>query len=95
VRQCTTHKSALQKAKHRETREVIIGGVLGSITHPEDVIAGLHNTDAELVGVGRTVALRCADLAGEYNDRLLGWVVASAQSAPGPRLFDSSMRQYQ
>jgi ATP-dependent DNA ligase len=46
------------KVKHRETREVIVGGVLGSITHPEVVIAGLYNTDAELTVVGRTVALK-------------------------------------
>jgi hypothetical protein len=32
--------------------------VLGSITHPEVVIAGLYNTEAELVVVGRTVALK-------------------------------------
>ena len=44
--------------KHRETREVVVGGVLGSITHPEVVIAGLYNAEAELVVVGRTVALK-------------------------------------
>jgi ATP-dependent DNA ligase len=46
------------KVKHRETREVIVGGVLGSITHPEVVIAGLYTTDGELVTIGRTVALK-------------------------------------
>jgi hypothetical protein len=42
--------------KHRDTREVIIGGVLGSITRPDVVIAGLYRGD-DLVVVGRTVAL--------------------------------------
>jgi ATP dependent DNA ligase domain len=51
-------RDAWVKVKHRETREVIVGGVLGSITHPEVVIAGLYNTGAELVVVGRTVALK-------------------------------------
>ena len=32
--------------------------MLGSITHPEVVIAGLYNADAELTVVGRTVALK-------------------------------------
>jgi hypothetical protein len=32
--------------------------VLGPITHPEVVIAGLYNADAELVVVGRTVPLK-------------------------------------
>jgi ATP-dependent DNA ligase len=51
-------RDAWVKVKHRETREVIVGGVLGTITHPEVVIAGLYTADAELVVVGRTVALK-------------------------------------
>ena len=47
-----------RKVKHRETREVVVGGVLGSISHPEVVIGGLYTTDGELVVVGRTVALK-------------------------------------
>ncbi|WP_432877234.1 hypothetical protein ACQPYH_28315 [Kribbella sp. CA-245084] len=44
--------------KHRETREVIVCGVLGSIDHPEVVIAGLYTADGELVNIGRTVPLK-------------------------------------
>ena len=51
-------RDAWVKVKHRETREVVVGGVLGSITHPEVVIAGLYNAEAELVVVGRTVPLK-------------------------------------
>ena len=51
-------RDAWVKVKHRETREVIVGGVLGSITHPDVVIAGLYNAEAELVVVGRTVPLK-------------------------------------
>jgi ATP-dependent DNA ligase len=53
------------KVKHRDTVEVIVGGVLGPIDHPEVVIAGRYH-DGELVQVGRTVALtnaQAADLA--------------------------------
>jgi hypothetical protein len=49
--------------KHREAREVIVGGVLGSITNPDVVIAGLYTTVGELVIVGRTVPLRPAQSA--------------------------------
>jgi ATP-dependent DNA ligase len=51
-------RDAWVKVKHRETREVIVGGVLGSITHPEVVIAGLYKAEAELVVVGRTAPLK-------------------------------------
>ena len=49
-------KSTQIKVKHRDTREVIIGGVLGPITRPDVVIAGLYR-DNDLVIVGRTVSL--------------------------------------
>jgi ATP-dependent DNA ligase len=50
------------KVKHRDTREVIIGGVLGPIVRPEVVIAGLyHGTD--LLIVGRTVPLTARQAA--------------------------------
>ena len=42
--------------KHRATREFLIGGVIGPITRPEVVIAGLYRGD-DLVIVGRTVPL--------------------------------------
>ena len=48
--------------KHRATREFVIGGVLGPITRPEVVIAGLDRGDA-LVIVGRPVPLSPAQSA--------------------------------
>lgn len=42
---------------------MVVGGVLGPITRPEVVIAGLHNADGELVIVGRTVPLKPAQSA--------------------------------
>lgn len=51
-------RDAWLKVKHRETREVVVGGVLGSIAHPEVVIAGLYAAGGELVVVGRTVPLK-------------------------------------
>ena len=44
--------------KDPETREVIVGGVLGPITHPDVVIAGVYTADGELVNIGRTVPLK-------------------------------------
>ncbi|MEV0291865.1 hypothetical protein AB0H36_47775 [Kribbella sp. NPDC050820] len=49
--------------KHRETREVIVCGVLGTIRRPDVIIAGLHNTDGDLVVIGRTVPLKPAQSA--------------------------------
>ncbi|GAA3144598.1 hypothetical protein GCM10010530_75290 [Kribbella aluminosa] len=51
-------RDAWVKVKHRETREVIVGGVLGPISHPDVVIAGLYTGEGELVVVGRTVPLK-------------------------------------
>jgi hypothetical protein len=48
-------KGPRRKVKHRETREVIVGGVLGSITRPEVVIARLYDADGLLAVIGRTV----------------------------------------
>lgn len=42
------------KIRHRDTRDVVIGGVLGSITRPDIVIAGQYDPAGELVIVGRT-----------------------------------------
>ena len=50
------------KVKHRATREFLIGGVIGPITRPEVVIAGLYRGD-DLVIVGRTVPLSPAQSA--------------------------------
>jgi ATP-dependent DNA ligase len=46
-------RSGWRKVKHRDTREVIVGGVLGPIERPEVVIAGLYRGE-DLVMVGRT-----------------------------------------
>ena len=55
-RQCTTVLQPRRRVRHRETVEVIVGGVLGSIHHPEVIIAGRYRGD-ELGQVGRTVPL--------------------------------------
>jgi ATP-dependent DNA ligase len=47
------------KVKNRQTREVIVGAVIGSIRRPESVIAAAV-IDGELAVVGRTVALTAA-----------------------------------
>jgi ATP-dependent DNA ligase len=47
------------KVKNRQTREVIVGAVIGSIRRPESVIAAAL-IDGELAVVGRTVALTAA-----------------------------------
>jgi len=44
------------KVKNRQTREVIVGAVIGSIRRPESVIAAAL-IDGELAVVGRTVSL--------------------------------------
>ena len=54
------------KVKHRDTVEVIVGGVLGPIERPEVVIAAHYRTidgAAELVQVGRSVPLTVAQAA--------------------------------
>ena len=56
-------RDAWVKVKHRETREVIVGGVLGPITRPDVIIAGLYTHAGELVIVGRTVPLKPAQSA--------------------------------
>jgi ATP-dependent DNA ligase len=45
------------KVKSRETREVIAGAVIGSLRQPEAVVAGLLDSDGDLVIVGRTTPL--------------------------------------
>jgi ATP-dependent DNA ligase len=53
------------KVKNRQTREVIVGAVIGSIRRPESVIAAAL-IDGELAVVGRTVSLttvQATDLA--------------------------------
>jgi ATP-dependent DNA ligase len=47
------------KVKNRQTREVIVGAVIGSIRRPESVLAAAL-IDGELAVVGRTFALTTA-----------------------------------
>lgn len=49
-------RSAWSKIKQRDTREVLIGGVIGPIERPEVLVAGLYR-DGALVVVGRTTPL--------------------------------------
>ena len=54
------------KVKSRETTEVVVGAVTGSLQRPESVIAGLVTQAGQLSIVGRTTALnaqQAADLA--------------------------------
>lgn len=53
------------KVKSRSTHDVVIGAVLGPITHPDAVIAGLYRA-GRLVIVGRTTLLT-ARQAGELG----------------------------
>jgi ATP-dependent DNA ligase len=55
-------RSAWSKIKHRDTREILIGGVIGPIDRPEVLVAGLYR-DGALVVVGRTTPLTPAQSA--------------------------------
>jgi hypothetical protein len=48
------------KLKHRETIEIVCGAVIGPITQPSEVVAGLI-LDGELRIVGRSAPLKTAD----------------------------------
>jgi ATP-dependent DNA ligase len=56
------------KVKERETREVIVGGVIGPLHRPEALVAGLY-AGSELVIVGRSTAL--SDVQSRSLGRLL------------------------
>ncbi len=45
------------KIKNRETRELIVGAVIGPMHRPDAVVAGLYTDAGELVVVGRSVPL--------------------------------------
>jgi ATP-dependent DNA ligase len=71
------------KVKRRETMEVLVGGVIGPIKHPEVVIAGRYRGDV-LVVVGRTAPLSPA------QSRQLGAVLSPAsQDHPWPHEISS------
>ena len=55
------------KVKHRETREVIVGGVLCSIAHPEVVIAALYTGEGDTL-IGKPVDIWNRDDFVEHYD---------------------------
>lgn len=65
--------------KHGETREVIVGGVLGPITHPNVVIAGAYDADGVLTVIGRTVPLK-----PEQSAQLAAVVKPAGRGHPWP-----------
>lgn len=72
------------KVKSRETVEVVVGAVTGSLTRPQSVVAGLYRAD-ELVVVGRSVPLTAA------QSRSLGAVLLPAgPDHPWPDTISSS-----
>ncbi|MET9700001.1 ATP-dependent DNA ligase [Streptomyces sp. NPDC006529] len=46
------------KAERRDTTEVVIGAITGTLTRPQLLILGRHDTEGRLRTVGRTVPLR-------------------------------------
>lgn len=52
------------KVKHRETTEVLLGAVTGSLERPESLVAGRYTSDGQLVIVGRSTALNDHQAAG-------------------------------
>jgi len=69
--------------KHRDTREVIVGGVLGPIERPEVVIAGRYRGE-QLLMVGRT-----APLTAEQSVALGAVLRPSGARHPWPDEFTS------
>lgn len=64
----TPGKRTWVKVKSRETTEVLVGGVTGTLARPESVVAGLER-EGELVVVGRTTPLT-SQQAAELADLL-------------------------
>ena len=56
-------ESSPRKGQASRNPGIIGGGVLGPITRPEVVIAGLYNGNGDLVMIGRTVPLKPAQSA--------------------------------
>jgi ATP-dependent DNA ligase len=56
----TPGKRGWVKVKSRETREVIVGAVIGSLTAPDAIVAGLVDGDDQLIIVGRSTPLSVA-----------------------------------
>jgi ATP-dependent DNA ligase len=56
----TPGKRGWVKVKSRETREVIVGAVIGPLTAPDAIVASLVDGDDQLVIVGRRTPLSAA-----------------------------------
>lgn len=52
------HRGAWTKVRRRDTTEVIIGAVTGTLTRPQILVLGRHDHTGRLRAVGRTVPLR-------------------------------------
>ncbi|HWD83249.1 MAG TPA: ATP-dependent DNA ligase [Kribbella sp.] len=73
------------KVKHRDTREVIVGGVLGPIEHPEVVIAGLYSDSAGSKGGGGLVVVgRTTVLTGSQSRELAAVLTPAGPGHPWP-----------
>ncbi len=57
-------RSVWRKVKHYTSTEVLIGGVIGALDHPRELIVGRYAAETgELIVAGRTVPLHTADAA--------------------------------
>jgi ATP-dependent DNA ligase len=72
------------KVKNRETRDIVVGAVIGPIEQPEVVVAGLPDADGNLIIVGRTTALNRAQ-----SDSLGKVLRSPSQPHPWPELIGS------
>ncbi|MEU7068423.1 RNA ligase family protein [Streptomyces sp. NPDC046161] len=57
------------KIKRRDTTEAIVGAITGSLTRPQLLVLGRHDTTGHLRAVGRTVPLR-PDLSRQVAEHL-------------------------
>ncbi|GAA4157243.1 ATP-dependent DNA ligase [Gryllotalpicola daejeonensis] len=73
------------KVKHRDTVDVIVGAVNGTIAHPRELIIGLPDDDGALRIVGHSTALSSA-AAGE----LKGVIAKPAGSHPWPKTREAN-----
>ena len=78
-------KTTWQKVRTRVTAEAVVGGVLGSIKHPEALVVGLPDLSGRLRIAGRTTPLPPA-LRHELPELL----VAAGETHPWPAAIPSS-----
>jgi hypothetical protein len=60
--QCATFQAPRPKVRSRDTLELVLGAVIGSISRPESVVAGVAR-DGVLVIAGRSVPLTASQSA--------------------------------